>query len=171
MHDLVGQSIRIARCAIVFVHAGPRQILQVLLSCFAVSANPAEGVSLRRLSHCLAQSFPCLTTLVNVVLDQLARRSEPPHCIFCQNDLVEVVAQSQFFGKCGMSQHLNRLMQDLHTHAWFTTMGLTAPASTELGSRAGDLLGDVLFNFSLVRIHEVVAAKLKHESLLTDIPP
>ena len=87
------------------------------------------------------------------------------------HELTELIAQGSYLVRSGLSEHLNAVMADLHTHTWFTTQGVGQPAETELGAKAGDPCADIVFNFLVVRTHEVVEARLVEAGVLTLLPP
>ena len=70
-----------------------------------------------------------------------------------------------------MNRHLNDVVADVHSSTWFTIQGLVDPVCTELGTRAGDPLADVCYNFIVIRAHNHIEIELKNADLITCLPP
>ena len=66
-------------------------------------------------------------------------------------------------------QHLLAQLADVHSHNWFTTQGVEDPATSERGSRAGDPLGDLVFEFLHAKISKEVRDSLTDQGLITDV--
>ena len=47
----------------------------------------------------------------------------------------------------GMDPHLVKVIAEAHQDTWFTTQGLVEAVVTKMGSRPGDPLGDIIYNF------------------------
>jgi hypothetical protein len=61
--------------------------------------------------------------------------------------LSSIVSGGTFLSKSGASGHLELVISDAHSCNWFTVQGSDRNASLVTGSRAGDPLGDIIFNY------------------------
>ena len=60
-------------------------------------------------------------------------------------DVHDILNQPDALDRLGTPGHLKAMLEQSHTATWFTTQGLSEPAGSEAGSKAGDLLGGVIF--------------------------
>ena len=81
------------------------------------------------------------------------------------------ISEGSYLQSLGMSRHLNDVIDDVHTSTWFTVQGLEEPVCTCLGTRAGDPLADVCYNFIVCRSHNQIETELKEAELVTKLPP
>ena len=134
---------------------------------------------LRSIGHSGAQLFLDVSAAFPSVLRELLHGGEVSDVLLAyvvknmgfgpqaMHDLVDLIKHGAYMVRCGMSEHLDFVVRDLHSRTWFTTQGVGIPTSTEIGARAGDLLADVAFNFLIVMTHEEVDNRLEG----TDICP
>ena len=63
-------------------------------------------------------------------------------------------------------QHAVRVMSELMDGTWFTTQGLESPCASHCGTKAGNPLGDWLFNVAVIQVLESLVSELRAAGLL-----
>ena len=87
------------------------------------------------------------------------------------HELAKAVAAGSILAEAGMSRHAVALLQQAHETTWVTTQGLQIPTVTLTGSRAGDPLGDLIYNFLAAKVSCEVDAELEQRGLRSVLPP
>ena len=66
---------------------------------------------------------------------------------------------------------LRRPVAEAHAHTWFSTQGLASVVEPRAGSRPGDPLGDIIFNFLEGHVHGKLADQLHGHPAILHLPP
>ena len=74
------------------------------------------------------------------------------------------------FDLCGVDPHLSELIAEAHNGTWFTTKGRVEVMATESGTKPGDPLGDVIFNYIMWRVLGALEARLQELDIIQDVP-
>ena len=59
---------------------------------------------------------------------------------------------------------------DAHNHTWFSTQGLRKVTHVRVGSRPGDPMGDIIFNYLQFRVHTEIKKQIFDLGLATPLP-
>jgi len=86
-------------------------------------------------------------------------------------DLAHFLATGTFLEASGASPHMATLIKEAHESTWFTTDGLPGCVHAAIGSRAGDPLGDIAYNYLAACVHSRCEDRLTAEGLIFTIPP
>ena len=70
----------------------------------------------------------------------------------------------------GMSPPVVEMLKELHTDTWFSTDGLSDVVETQLGTKPGDPLGDIAFNFFAADFFTEVAERAAGAGIATTFP-
>ena len=73
--------------------------------------------------------------------------------------------------EAGVSQHLRALITDAHACTWHSVQGLEEITMDTVGSKPGDPLGSILFNYLAVSVLGEVAKRSEAAGLLATLPP
>ncbi len=80
-------------------------------------------------------------------------------------EFCEVLANLPILEQAGVPRHLQRIVAEMHTDTWFTMEGVPDLAKTSKGTRPGDPLADLVFNFVAAKIFKDVRTQM-HDSNL-----
>ena len=86
-------------------------------------------------------------------------------------DLAHFLSSGAFLEVSGASPHMATIIEEAHDSTWFTTDGLPGCVHATIGSRAGDPLGDVAYNYLAACVHGRCETRLAAEGLIFVIPP
>ena len=75
-------------------------------------------------------------------------------------DLAEHLAQPTAFQEAGISTSLDATISEAHEDTWFSTQLLPTVAHTYKGTKPGDPLGDIVFNFLAARVLKQLEERL-----------
>ena len=81
------------------------------------------------------------------------------HC-FLECILIDALEEA------AVPSHLRALVSDSYSGSWFTTSGLASVTETQVGTRPGEPLGDLIFNYTMAAVLEDLDASLSVRGLV-----
>ena len=104
------------------------------------------------------------------VIHVLRAMGQPPESV---HELVRYIQQGgpNLVAEAGASKHLCAILAEMHANTWHTTQGLEEVTACLLGSKAGDPLGGIVFDFIAARVLKDIEQKLRDEGLIFKVPP
>ena len=84
--------------------------------------------------------------------------------------IVGIIPEVSFLQSSGVSQCISDAIKEAHQDTWYHVQGSTLCTLTRSGSKAGDPLGDLLFNYLMVRTRTQINDELHEQGLLPDLP-
>ena len=82
------------------------------------------------------------------------------------HDIAAHIAAKPAFDNANVLGHLQALVKEIHTGTWHSTQGLEEVTNTSIGSKPGDPLGDICFNYLVCRILNEVEEEAAKENLV-----
>ena len=92
-----------------------------------------------------------------------------PECADQVRRICSGVAKS-VLDDAGVPKQLQVMVAQLHHSIWFSTQGTSSVMHTEQGSRPGNSLGDIMFNFLVTRLMNQLERELDENKLLDELP-
>ena len=86
------------------------------------------------------------------------------------NEVMVLSMRRSVLAEAGVSPHVEIMTSLLHEHTWFATQGTPSIVRTQRGSRPGNCLGDILFNFLIARVMGEVEQRLIEADMRTPAP-
>ncbi len=80
------------------------------------------------------------------------------------------VAGGDFLQRAGVPEEVAALARMVHDSKWFAMSGCQAVVATPAGTRAGNPLGDLLFNLAFASLLRIVRARLEPAGLVVRLP-
>ena len=107
---------------------------------------------------------PMTDELIAFVLSKLKFEPDSMHKLY------EHIKERSFLNTSGVSPYWQHVLAEVHTDTWFSTQGVCDVTLSDIGSIPGDPLGDIMFNFCAIKIHEQIETRLRDACLLHEIP-
>ena len=92
---------------------------------------------------------------------------------FAPSELREVIAlipQVSYMQACGMSATVAHSVREAHESSWFVVQGSSQVTLTRVGSKPGDPLGDLVFNWMMLKVRSAIDADLARQDLVERMP-
>lgn len=86
------------------------------------------------------------------------------------SELADLVSRTPILAEAGMEQNLRRLVCEVHSDTWQSTQGPSSLVSTRSGSRAGNPLSDILFNFLVAKTMRAVCVAVEALGFVFRVP-
>ena len=87
------------------------------------------------------------------------------------HDLAHQLSQGSILEKADVPQEVRRAVGDAHSHTWFSVQGCRPVSEALSGSRPGDPLGDIIFNFVETSIHAEIGEGFADAPFVLVLPP
>ena len=68
------------------------------------------------------------------------------------HDIAKHISHQSSLSAAGVSSHVASVVREIHSDAWHSTQGMPNITTTNLGSKPGDPLGDIIFHFLATRV-------------------
>ena len=96
------------------------------------------------------------------IAELFAKFDLPPEAIL---ELFATIDGGPIFDHIDVFPHLKALFTELHLNAWFCTEGVNYAAETDTGTKPGDPFGDLVSNFLLAKIQDVIHQRLQNDGI------
>ena len=87
------------------------------------------------------------------------------------HELAEKLKSMSIMAEAGVSPHLEALIAESHADAWYSFQHLDDPICPLLGSKPGDALGDMVFNFRAAKVVKKIEAKCVADDIASHLSP
>ena len=84
--------------------------------------------------------------------------------------IISIIPDVAYLRSAGVSPTISDAIKEAHQGTWYHVQGSAVCTRTRSGSKAGDPLGDLLFNFIMVRTRSRINTELADQGLLPDLP-
>ena len=86
------------------------------------------------------------------------------------HELAEHIRGQSIARQAGQHPHLRAILQQACANTWFSTQGVSTVVETKVGSRPGDPLGDVVYNFLATKVLQEVEKEAMSMDLVPMLP-
>ena len=86
------------------------------------------------------------------------------------HELAEQIRGESIAKQAGLHPHLQAILQQAHASTWFSTQGVSAVVETKVGSRPGDPVGDVVYNFLATKVLQEVEKEAMSRGVVPMLP-
>ena len=83
------------------------------------------------------------------------------------HDLANFISEQPALDSAGVSAHVSAAVREPHSDTWHSTQGMPNVTATYVGSKPGDPLGDIIFNFLACRVLSTFERQASEQGLIT----